>query len=159
MARSVRELVVWQKAMRLAETAHTIVGHLLAAERYRLGDQIARAAVSVPANIEGCGRGAKRDYARFLSIARGSLAELETLLLLSSRLSCASVPELRRALGSDCRGRQDVIRPPTPSPARFEAPSTDVTGPLLTVNYPLLTICSCPPASVNGPHAYGHAND
>ena len=99
MAESFRELVAWQKAMALAEIAYRIARSLPREERYHIGSQIIRAAISVPANIaEGCGRGAKRDYARFLSIARGSLAELETHLLLAFRLFHTSPKDHRSAL-------------------------------------------------------------
>ncbi len=95
MARSFRELIVWNKAMAMVEAAYLIVGALPTVERYRLGDQIARASISVAANIaEGCGRSSTRDYARFLSMARGSLAETETLLLLAARLGYVRDAEL-----------------------------------------------------------------
>ena len=57
-------------------------------EEYRLTSQMIRAAISIPANIaEGNARGTRRDYAHFISIARGSAAELETLLLLAKGLA------------------------------------------------------------------------
>jgi four helix bundle protein len=74
---------VWQKAMRLAAEAYHLAKHLPKAEEYRLTSQLLRAAASVPANIaEGHARGTRKDYAHFVSIARGSLAETETILLL-----------------------------------------------------------------------------
>jgi four helix bundle protein len=74
---------VWQKAMRLAAEAYRIGRLLPKAEEYRLTGQLLRAAASVAANIaEGHGRGTRKDYAHFVSIARGSLAETETILLL-----------------------------------------------------------------------------
>jgi four helix bundle protein len=80
---SYRDLVVWQKAMRLAAEAYRLAKLLPKAEEYRLTSQLLRAAASVPANIaEGRARGTRKDYAHFVSIARGSLAETETLLLL-----------------------------------------------------------------------------
>lgn len=58
-----------------------------ASERWRLVDQFSRSVVSVPANIaEGQGRGTSKDFAQFLAIARGSLDETETFLLLAVRL-------------------------------------------------------------------------
>ena len=87
MAQSHRDMIVWQKAMDLAEAVYGLGGKLPSAETYRLGSQITRAAASVPANIaEGNARGIKRDYANFLSVAKGSLMETETLLMLSVRL-------------------------------------------------------------------------
>ena len=80
---SYRDLLVWQKAMRLAAEAYRLARLLPKAEEYRLTSQLLRAAASVPANIaEGRARGTRKDYARFVSIARGSLAETETILLL-----------------------------------------------------------------------------
>ena len=69
--------------MRLAAEAYRLSKLLPKAEEYRLTSQLLRAATSVPANIaEGHARGTRKDYARFVSIARGSLAETETILLL-----------------------------------------------------------------------------
>ena len=80
---SYRDLLVWQKAMRLAAEAYRVGKLLPKAEEYRLTSQLLRAAASVPANIaEGHARGTRKDYAHFVSIARGSLAETETILLL-----------------------------------------------------------------------------
>jgi four helix bundle protein len=80
---SYRDLLVWQKAMRLAAETHRVAKLLPKAEEYRLTSQLLRAAASVPANIaEGHARGTRKDYAHFVSIARGSLAETETILLL-----------------------------------------------------------------------------
>jgi four helix bundle protein len=83
-----RDLIVWQKAMDLAEAVYRLSAKLPVTETYRLGSQVTRAAASVPANIaEGNARGTKRDYANFLSVAKGSLMETETFLMLAVRLS------------------------------------------------------------------------
>ncbi len=80
---SFRDLVVWQKSMKLASEAYALAKLLPKAEEYRLTSQLLRAATSVPSNIaEGHARGTRRDYAHFVSMARGSLAETETLLQL-----------------------------------------------------------------------------
>ena len=82
-----RDLKVWQKAMELAEAVYRLAAVFPKTETFRLGSQLTRAAVSVPANIaEGNARGTKRDYANFLSIAKGSLMETETFLMLAVRL-------------------------------------------------------------------------
>ena len=76
-----RDLIVWQKARQLAAASYRIARKLPPEERFGLTSQIQRAAISVPSNIaEGHGRLGKGDYARHLSIARGSLTELECLL-------------------------------------------------------------------------------
>jgi four helix bundle protein len=82
-AYSFRDLLVWQKAMRLATEAYRLTKALPRSEEYRLTSQLLRAAASVAANIaEGHARGTRKDYAHFIFIARGSLAETETVLLL-----------------------------------------------------------------------------
>jgi four helix bundle protein len=73
--------------MNLAEMCYRLARELPSDELYGLSSQIRRAAVSIPANIaEGYGRGFRREYLQFLSIAQGSLKELETHLLLCQRL-------------------------------------------------------------------------
>ena len=84
---SYRELTVWQKGMDLVEEVYNITIVLPNDEKYVLGDQMRRAAISIPSNIaEGNGRSTLKDYLRFLSIAKGSKQELETQLLLCVRL-------------------------------------------------------------------------
>jgi four helix bundle protein len=87
MVRDYRDLEVWRLAMNLVEAAYRISREFPKAEEYRLTSQLLRAAVSIPANVaEGNARSSRKDYARFVSIARGSLAETETLLILARRL-------------------------------------------------------------------------
>jgi four helix bundle protein len=82
-----RELIVWQKAMTLVELLYRQTRSFPKEELYGLTSQMRRAAVSVPSNIaEGQGRRTTRDFIHFLSIARGSLKELETQILISHRL-------------------------------------------------------------------------
>ena len=70
MAKSFKELIVWQKAMDLTVSAYALVKFLPKEETYALSDQIRRAAVSIPSNIaEGQQRGSKRDFAKFLTIS------------------------------------------------------------------------------------------
>ncbi|HEU0016463.1 MAG TPA: four helix bundle protein [Longimicrobium sp.] len=83
-----RDLVVWQKAMDMVVQIYRLSAKFPADERYRLTSQITRAAASVPANIaEGHARSTARDYANFLSMAKGSLMETETFLMLATRLA------------------------------------------------------------------------
>jgi four helix bundle protein len=81
-----RELIVWQKAMDLAEEVYSLTKQLPKTELYSLADQMKRAAVSVPSNIaEGQQRRSPKEFLIFLSVARGSLAELETQIMLCER--------------------------------------------------------------------------
>ena len=85
--RSYRELIAWQKAMNLAETIYKITQAWPKEEVYGLTSQIRRAGVSIPSNIaEGQGRISGKEFLHHLSIARGSLLEVETQALLAQRL-------------------------------------------------------------------------
>ena len=85
-ARHYQELIVWQKAMDLADGVLDLADLLQRPQTFGLVDQMRRAAVSIPSNIaEGHGRRSRGDFIRFLSIANGSLRELETHLLLTQR--------------------------------------------------------------------------
>jgi len=77
-------------------------------EEFRITSQLLRAAASVPANVaEGWMRGTRKDYARFVSIARGSLAEVETFLLLSVRTGLLPEHEAKAGMQlADRLGRQ-----------------------------------------------------
>ncbi|OGC93742.1 MAG: hypothetical protein A2W25_06400 [candidate division Zixibacteria bacterium RBG_16_53_22] len=84
---SYQDLKVWQKAMILTKEAYGITKCFPKDETYGLTSQIRRAAVSIPSNIaEGWGRKSRGDFIRFLTMARGSAAELETQILLSSEI-------------------------------------------------------------------------
>src|SRR2546430_10031541 len=86
--RSYRELEVWQKAMDLVVLCYQVAAKFPKGEMYGLVVQLQRAAVSVPANIaEGQGRNHTREFINHLSIAYGSLMEVETHLQIASRLN------------------------------------------------------------------------
>ncbi|MCX7044103.1 MAG: four helix bundle protein [Candidatus Sumerlaeota bacterium] len=86
--RSYRDLVAWQKAMDLALLVYQTTKAFPDEEKFGLTNQIRRASVSVPSNIaEGHARLYTADFRHHLSIARGSLAEVETQLQLAVRLS------------------------------------------------------------------------
>jgi four helix bundle protein len=91
MIRSYRDLVVWQKSMDLAVEIYQLSRKLPVEERFGLAAQIRRAVVAVAANLaEGHERRSRADFRRFVSIARGSLAEVETHLELSHRMGYAA---------------------------------------------------------------------
>ncbi len=88
MAQHFKDLVVWQKAMDLVLEVYKATDGFPKREVYSLSDQIRRAAVSIPSNIaEGQAHFNKREFLHFLRHAAGSLAELETQLLLAQRLT------------------------------------------------------------------------
>ena len=94
-----QELIVWQKAMELATEIYRIVKVLPKEETYALSDQMRRAAVSIPSNIaEGHARNSIKEYIQFLSIAKGSNAELQTQCLLCVRLQMMSHDKVSTAL-------------------------------------------------------------
>src|SRR6516162_4285187 len=94
-----RQLEVWQGAMELAEKCYLATRDFPKEELFGLVSQIRRAASSIPANIaEGQGREHTREFLNHLSIARGSLMELETHLILSQRVGLLAEAELERLL-------------------------------------------------------------
>jgi len=81
------DLVAWQKAMDLVVRVYEVTEEFPPRERFGLTNQLRRAVVSVPSNIaEGQSRHATRDFLRCLSIAYGSLQEVETQLIIARRL-------------------------------------------------------------------------
>lgn len=86
--RHYRDLLVWQKAMAWVEAVYAATRDWPPDERFGLTSQVRRAAVSIPSNIaEGCARRSTPDFLRFLSIARASLAEAETQLIIAQNLT------------------------------------------------------------------------
>jgi len=80
-------LKVWQRAIDLVIEIYKLTERFPKEEVYGLMSQMRRAAVSIPSNIaEGAARGTQREFRKFLSIAQGSVAELETQLIIASRL-------------------------------------------------------------------------
>jgi len=83
MAKSFKDLLVWQKSMKLAKVTYVFCQKMPKNEQYGLISQMQRCAISIPSNIaEGSKRGTKKDFRQFVLIAKGSAAELETQLLL-----------------------------------------------------------------------------
>jgi four helix bundle protein len=117
---SYRDLLVWQKSMDLVIEIYNLTREFPKHEMYGLSSQMQRAAVSIPANIaEGYDRDSTKEYLRFVAIAIGSLAELETLLAIAQRLKyldgtpyesfrgkCQSLGKMLRNLQRALRARQ-----------------------------------------------------
>ncbi|MDO5113307.1 MAG: four helix bundle protein [Planctomycetia bacterium] len=96
--KSYQELIVWQKAMDLVTEVYKLVKLLPKEELYALSDQLRRAAVSIPSNIaEGQARNSTREFVNFLSIARGSNAELHTQLMICVRLKYLTQSQIQTA--------------------------------------------------------------
>ena len=86
-SKSYRDLIAWKKSIDLVGKIYSFTRSFPKEEIYGLTSQIRRAAVSIPSNIaEGAGRSGHREFVQFLSIARGSLSELETQLLIAADL-------------------------------------------------------------------------
>ncbi|MBN1911579.1 MAG: four helix bundle protein [Pirellulales bacterium] len=119
MGLNYRELEVWKLGMQVAEDVYYLSARLPKHEVFGLVSQMQRAAVSIPANIaEGHATGSTKTYLRHLAIAQGSLAELETHLILAQRIGyiipddirdtldhCASEARMLRSLRSKLRHR------------------------------------------------------
>ena len=91
-----KDLIVWQKAMDLVCLIYEATKAFPKEEIYGLTSQIRRAVLSVPSNIaEGQARKSTAEFRNFLSIARGSMAELETQLIIASRLNYLEESHLR----------------------------------------------------------------
>jgi four helix bundle protein len=98
--RHYKELKIWQKGMNLAKSVYQLTARFPPEERFGLSAQMRRAAVSVPSNIaEGQARHGTREFLQFLSHASGSLAELETQVLLSTNLGYCEESEISSIAG------------------------------------------------------------
>ena len=92
-------MIVWQKAMELRRQVYAIVRCLPSDERYALGLQLRRAAVSVPSNIaEGQSRQIRRDFRQYLCMARGSIGEIDTQLEIALELCPTSKEQVVQAM-------------------------------------------------------------
>jgi four helix bundle protein len=107
-----RDLIAWQKARMLVKEIYLITAQMPNTERFGLMMQMRRAEVSIPSNIaEGYARQSRSDYVRFLRMARGSLAELQTQLIVSEDLRYVEVPKrLGDLIAETDRVLQGLIR-------------------------------------------------
>lgn len=98
MSAMYRKSVAWQRAMELTAAVYRISAQFPGDERFGLTNQIRRAAVSIPSNIaEGKGRITEREMARFLSIARGSVLEVQTQIDIAEMLNYCQPTSLQEA--------------------------------------------------------------
>ena len=101
-----KELKVWQNSFELTKEIYMITKGFPEDEKYGLTSQIRRASVSIPSNIaEGANRGSPKEFIRFLHIAAGSAAELETQLLLAEEIGL-----LNKSISESKEKLQEVIR-------------------------------------------------
>ncbi|MBE6741373.1 MAG: four helix bundle protein [Ruminococcaceae bacterium] len=95
---SYKDLIVWQKSMKLVTDVYSLTKQLPKEEIYALSTQMRRAVISIPSNIaEGQKRKSPKEFCNFLSIARGSLGELETQLLICVQLNYLSEQQINNA--------------------------------------------------------------
>ncbi len=97
--RSYRDLLVWQKAMQIAKMVYFLVKKLPREELFALSNQMRRAAISIPSNIaEGQARNSTKEFLQFLSVAKGSKAELETQLTLCVEINYLSTNDISQIM-------------------------------------------------------------
>ncbi|MGO8818585.1 MAG: four helix bundle protein [Terriglobia bacterium] len=111
--RSFKDLVVWQKGMALAKGIYGITISFPKEEKFGLVSQMRRATVSIPSNIaEGQARHTTKEFILFISHAEGSVAELETQLMLAVELGYCLPPQGEEAfrLISDLRNMLNALR-------------------------------------------------
>ncbi|MBX9577955.1 MAG: four helix bundle protein [Chthoniobacterales bacterium] len=97
MKKNYKDLLVWQKAIQLTPHVYSLVKKFPKEETFALGMQICRAVISVASNIaEGQARGHKKEFLQHLNIAKGSLAELHTQMIIAEKLSYLKHEEVRK---------------------------------------------------------------
>ena len=126
-----QDLLAWQKAIVFVERVYTVTLKLPQSEIFGLKSQMRRSAVSVPSNIaEGQGRSTRGEFLQFLGHARGSLYELETQILIASKLGYVSAEEgdcllmEARELGRVLNGLIGSLKS-LPPKSPFRQPTTD----------------------------------
>jgi len=110
MIESYRDLIAWQKAMELVASVYQVTASIPEVEKFGLTSQLRRAAVAVPSMLaEGHARGSTREFVRYIAMAMGSLAEIETQLLVCMRLDFADEVSVRRLL-DQCGEQNRILR-------------------------------------------------
>lgn len=95
MSNGFKDLIVWQKSIDLCIRIYRLTAKFPSSEQYSIISQLRRAISSVPANIaEGCARFSKKEFTHFLWIAYGSLAEVDTFLIISQKLGFVKEADL-----------------------------------------------------------------
>lgn len=108
---SFRDLVIWQKGIGLSKQIYALTKSLPKDETFGLVLQLRRCAVSVPSNIaEGRGRSTRKDFVQFLHIAQGSLAELETQVILVYELYGVDVVSVLALINEESRMLSGMIK-------------------------------------------------
>jgi len=99
MPNTYRDLKVWQRSIDLTESIYRLTAAFPASEAFGLTSQMRRAAVSIPSNTaEGWGRRSRKEYSRFVLMARGSNDELRTQLVIAERLGFGDETHLAEAV-------------------------------------------------------------
>ncbi len=97
MIKSYRELLIWKKGIELVKEIYGLVRRFPKEELYGLGNQLRRSSISIPSNIaEGQARQSAREFKQFLFIALGSLAEVDTQLVIAGELGFVVVHDVQR---------------------------------------------------------------
>jgi len=108
--RSYRDLMVWQRSIELIDDVYRLCRGFPKSETYGLSSQLQRAAISIAANIaEGSGRDSTKEFIHHLAYSLGSLAEVETYLIISARLEYTAKNTVAR-LESKCDGIGKMLR-------------------------------------------------
>jgi four helix bundle protein len=128
--RNFRNLLVWQLGIEISEDVYRLTAKFPKNEMYGISGQMQRSSVSIPANIaEGHAKGFSKDFLRHLSIAQGSLAELETLLVIAQKMQlgdigiinsiidkCTREAKMLRNLRKSIKRRISNLQSPIPNP-------------------------------------------
>ncbi len=111
--KSYKELIVWQKAIKLVKEIFLLTNNFPKSELYGLTSQMRRSAVAIPSNIaEGYGRKSSKEYIQFYSISYGSALELETQVIISKELGLSRIENFSKVdllLEEVCRMLNSMI--------------------------------------------------